>query len=537
MNCFHSLRYALVVAVLVIACGTPSDHQGPFEGSGIDAGSGGDVELDLSGINPGDMLDSSDGNTSDRASDTPTVEDRGADTTIDAGADTPDLGHDSVEPPDATDSTTDPFDVRDGPRPDRDSGRDVASDPGAEDRDIATDFQDLATDEGRDLTDVDVASDLGHDVEEDTAEPCVDLEPPFADPNELPSPPYLMWVTQDAVTVRWETSAASVGRVYWGEDARVCETTDEPGAVTDHEIRLTGLTPSTDYYYSIEVGGKPIPVQTFSTAPADDDDSPFTFVVWGDNQNRPANFSQHIPRMIAEEPAFALSVGDNVQNGTRREYREQLFQPLSPLANHVAFLTAAGNHEHYGSPGISLFEEYLSQPGDEQCFGWRYGEVFFFFINTEQDLGDGTDADTCVDRELGSTAATSATYRIALFHHPPRVDYWAGGWISYVWVRVPEALNWLEPRLVAHNVDVVFNGHNHLYLHALTDDGLTYFTTGGGGGDIDEASSWSRVGEWDEIIKQIHEHHFMSVTVDHGTMTLTAINISGEVIDTVTLVR
>ena len=373
----------------------------------------------------------------------------------------------------------------------------------------------------------------------DALDVCLDREPLPADPMDLLSPPYLMWVTQDGVSVRWETSDAVVGRVFYGADSALGSVAEEDAAVTTHEIRLSGLSPSTDYYYSIEVGERTLPVKSFRTAPADDDKSPFTFVVWGDNQNRPNNFSRHIPNMIAREPAFALSVGDNVQNGTRDEYRSQLFRPLTPLADHVPYLVANGNHEYYSSPGISLFREYVSLPGDEHCFGWRYGEVFFLFLDSEQDLGDGTAVAACVDAELTSSAATSATYQVALYHQPPRVEYWAGGLITYPFAHNPLVLDWLEPKLVALNVDVVFNGHNHLYLHALTDTGLNYFTTGGGGGDIDEAGIGSRVkfGGWDEIKTQIHEHHFMSVTVDDGTMVVTAINIDGNVIHTTTLER
>lgn len=365
----------------------------------------------------------------------------------------------------------------------------------------------------------------------DDVDGCIDLEAAPADPNDLRGPPYLMWVTQTGVSVRWETSDPVVGTVHYGLDEEMSSVASEADARTTHEIRLTDLVPSSDYFYTIELGERRLPVASFRTAPAADDDSPFTFLVWGDNQDGPDNFRRNVANMVEEDAAFAISTGDCVQTGSRGDFRSQLFRPISPLASEVPFLVASGNHEYYYSrDNIALWEEYMSQPEGEHCFGWRYGEVFFMIIDSDKPLGDGTNQATCINNALTSEAATSATFRVAAYHRPPRVQWWGGGAFAWGFIDVPEVMTWLEPTLDSLDVDLIFNGHNHLFLTATTDSGLEYITTGGGGGSLDTVGTFNKVQDWDEITTQIHEHHYLTVTVDSGVMSVTAVNIDGNVI-------
>lgn len=409
-----------------------------------------------------------------------------------------------------------------------DTGLDATEDTGLDSTEDAS--LDAAEDASGDTGDLplDTGGDSTTDMGEDTG--LSEL-----DPSTLPSPPYLMWVTQHAISVRWETEDAEAGIVHYGTTTATENLRQEDAAVTVHEVRLDGLQTATKYYYRVQVGESVTPVRSFTTAPTDDTDTTVRFVVWGDNQNGPANFTRIAPLMSAEEPDFAISTGDCVQNGTRDEYREQLFQPIAPLADHVAFLVGVGNHEYYSSPGIELYREYMSQPGDEHCFGWRYGPLFFLMLDSDRDLKDDSAQAECISTALTSDAATTAAFRIAAYHRPPRVRYWVGSWITYLAIAKPAVRDWLEPELVSLGVDLVFNGHNHLYQHSVIGSGMTYFTTGGGGGGLDTDSGWNFLRNWDEIQTELYQHHFLSVEADLDEMTVTAINIDGDVIDTVVI--
>ena len=357
-----------------------------------------------------------------------------------------------------------------------------------------------------------------------------DLSPDAQAPplGSILAPPYLMWATPTAVTVMWETDSATVGSVEYGPTAALGATVSEASPTTLHELRLTDLAPGAENFYQIWFDGFALPVTSFRTALPAGDTSPFTFLVWGDNQSGSDTFADIVDRMVVEEAHFALSVGDTVQDGTRANFRNQLFTPLAPLADHVSFLVAGGNHSRYGDP--ALFDEYFAQPGDEHCFGWRWGELFIIFIDSEDsNLSGGSPQGDCINAALSSTAATEATFQAAAFHKPPRIEWWAGGLIAFTnEMEAPWVRNSLEPLLESHGVDLIFNGHNHLYAHTPeTSGGITLVTTGGGGGGIDTDFFLWDVGSWPEIETTIHEHHFLSVAVTSTEMTITAVAPTG----------
>ena len=64
--------------------------------------------------------------------------------------------------------------------------------------------------------------------------------------------PYLQIATPDSITVRWRTDVACEGVVHYGTQTNLlASATSDLNTTTNHEVRLTGLTPSTQYFYSI----------------------------------------------------------------------------------------------------------------------------------------------------------------------------------------------------------------------------------------------------------------------------------------------
>lgn len=393
------------------------------------------------------------------------------------------------------------------------------------------------TSEGPGTLDTSSTSDASGDTAPDTwVEPVV-LPP--ADRSQLLAPPYLMWVTQHEVSVRWETKTAVIGSVEYGPSDALGTTLVEPAATKSHELRLTGLPADHLSSYRVIYGGGALPVRHFRTAPPDDTDTPLRFIVWGDNQDGPGTFSDLIPWMGDFDPRFAFSVGDCVQNGTRNEYRSQLFGPLDGFADEVPFLVAAGNHERYFDSSASLFDEYLSQPGNEHCFGWRYGGLFVLFLDTDLGLDGAAQQRACITEALSSDAATSAQIRAAAFHKPPRIEWWVGGRLAFnADMEAPFVRKELEPLLESFDVDIVFNGHNHLYAYTPeTPGGITWVTTGGGGGSLDVRGlfDWWRVGTWPQIQTTIHEHHFLRATLEGAQLTVEAVDLQGTVLHSFTV--
>ena len=68
--------------------------------------------------------------------------------------------------------------------------------------------------------------------------------------------PYLQRLTPTEVTVVWRTADAARGTVCWGPapDA-LSERVDGVDGLTQHELRLAGLSPNTRYWYAAVTDG------------------------------------------------------------------------------------------------------------------------------------------------------------------------------------------------------------------------------------------------------------------------------------------
>lgn len=366
---------------------------------------------------------------------------------------------------------------------------------------------------------------LSNDGVFDDVSLCLDeIPPPVA--SDIRFGPWLNWVTTDAISVLWETEGSVVGGVEWSQGLDFEDTLTESEASDHHELRITGLEPDTVYAYRVRSDDAPGEIYSFRTAPSDA--VPFEFAVWGDNQNGPDIFAEVVDRMEAAQPDFLLSVGDIVQSGTEANYRDELLDPILDLTLDTPFLVAAGNHERIFDAGAAMFERHLAQPGDEHCFTWTYGGAFFLFLDTELSTLSGPQL-LCIEEALASDAFASSEVQMALFHYPPRIEYWAFYFYGddLIYDGDDDIRDVLEPVFHDAGVDLVFNGHNHLYAYtpAGTYSDVTWVTTGGGGGDID--SDFWVTGDWDGITSTVHAHHFVQVAVDGKEVSVSAIGMDG----------
>lgn len=379
---------------------------------------------------------------------------------------------------------------------------------------------------------------------------CLYDETPRGDLAELYAPPYLMNVTQTAVTVLFESKRANVASVDYGEAPDALDQTVTEGAPrTMHELRLTGLRPGARHYYRVRYDDAALPVWDFRTAPPDESDARVELVVVGDNQDGPASFGQLTAEMTALQPQFVLHTGDCVQDGHRVNYREEFLGPLFGLGNHAPVIIGAGNHETYdyaivtSNAARELYNAYVAQPGDEHCFGFRWGPLFVMVIDTEMGHAQGfPQYDECIEKTLQSPLAQTAQFRTALFHRPPLVEYWdaiasfssptsffSGG------MDAPDVRAYLAPLFEQYHVQLVFNGHNHLYQRVdAWPRTVTWITSGGGGGGLETGTPESRVNDWSPYVsRQIFgRHHFLHVVIEGGVMGIEAIAMNGEVLDT-----
>ena len=361
--------------------------------------------------------------------------------------------------------------------------------------------------------------------------------------------PYLQWVTQTGITVLWETSRPATSVVEYGSFAEPVEGGGPPalerraeldGARRLHEVRIDGLEPETPWFYrvrTVDDQGRELvgPLRSFQTA--NREETPFTFVVISDTQSNPIVAERVSGWGWSHRPNFVLHAGDLVGTGTEpTHWTEQFFPSMQELIERVAFFPVLGNHEQ----DAKHFYRYVSVPDPEYYYSFRYGNAEFFLLDSNREVGPGTEQYEWLAQAL---KRSEATWKVVCFHHPPfsSDDDYNGQWKGQRTFGV-RRMRALVPLIDANDVDLVWTGHVHSYERTwpLTEDGVQpgalnqategtiYMVTGGGGGGLETPGP---IRPWfSNHIR--YGHHFCTVSVNGRHLEVRAFDDQGRLFDT-----
>ena len=284
---------------------------------------------------------------------------------------------------------------------------------------------------------------------------------------------------------------------------------------------VSGLRPGQTYCYSIGHHGwerpPPPPAGTFTTAPPGRE--PFTFTAFGDQGVSRDSVSSAV-LVDAQSPAFHLHAGDisYAESGGRGLITDAydprvwdwFFTELEPVAGHVPWQVAVGNHEleaWYSADGYAgqraRFEFPAARGGrvPPTYYSFAYGNVGIISLDANDvsceipaNHGYSGGAQTRwlaqTLRELRSDPGID--FIVAYFHHcaySTCLQHGSDAGPRQAWI----------PLFDDYRVDLVINGHNHVFERtdpltggvsspALTGatitpatQGTTYITAGGGG--------------------------------------------------------
>ena len=348
--------------------------------------------------------------------------------------------------------------------------------------------------------------------------------------------PALQNMTQGAVTVTWETRAPAPSAVYYGKDG-LDKVVADPEPVTFHKVAITGLDTETEYKYLAVSAEQAAPESTFRTAPQRD--TPFSFMVVGDDQSNPQIFEPLTDLMIPMKPDLLLSVGDVVgTGGDYSAWAREFFYPLRRLISKIPFFVAIGNHEYGGfSCGgpVTWFEEYMALPdtGVGYSYAVTYGNSRFIMLNQHEDTGcpgvvPGTKVYDWLLEELESPEFKAADFHFMLMHKPPYSKCWAGGYYD----GEASVRTHIVPLIEKYDIDMVFSGHTHDYERGELN-GTYYIITGGAGGHLDDTV----YKEWPHIKVHHFVHHFSHLTINGKKLSFEAVDQDGNVIDSFEIVK
>ncbi len=350
--------------------------------------------------------------------------------------------------------------------------------------------------------------------------------------------PWIMHTTADSVSLAWETAEASDSRIEYGADASYGQSaTGEPGTL--HRVALSGLEPATLYHYRACSAETCTADLTLATAPLPD--QAYRFVVYGDSRSDPPQHQAVVDSIIESAPSLVLHTGDIVETGARGEYRTMHFDPVRRLGQHVPVYVAIGNHEWKELEGdVQSFRDYLVYPKDAPIprpglsYSFRYGDAFFLVMDNTLDgldiffpiEGLDTPLSDWLQERVTSEAAQTARWRFAFFHYPPSSP------CHEDWPMIRATRNHVLPLLRDNGFQAMFAGHVHAY-ERHDYDGFPVIITGGGGAGLEPEEGCTYPSETVKMWRAVHHH--VSVDLAGDTALLQAVDVTGEVFDSLVL--
>lgn len=297
-----------------------------------------------------------------------------------------------------------------------------------------------------------------------------------------------------------------------------------------YTVTLSGLSPGTRYVYRVGREGAWSEARSFSTAPADPEG--FTFLYLGDVQSGYTQWGSLLDKIYSEDPQlrFALLAGDLTDNGDDENEWGEFLGAAAGLFSWIPLMPAMGNHD--GSMYLNFFALPNNGPVGlkQEFYSFDYGNAHFVVLNSNKNADPA--ARQWLREDLQNTAKK---WRFAVFHHPayPVVADYKG---------IDQSIrqNWV-PILEQYGVDMVFVGHQHVYMRTkpLRDgqarpdgEGIVYVMGNAG-------TKYYGLGpDHPYIDNQLAgASNYQVIDIAGDTLTMTARDAGGQVIDTYTIVK
>lgn len=296
--------------------------------------------------------------------------------------------------------------------------------------------------------------------------------------------PYLQSGAPTSVVVRWRTAQRTTSVVRYGlAPDKLERTAAAEGKLTEHVVRLTGLTPDTRYYYSVGTSNRVLqssPRNSFRTPPVPGSTRPFRVWVLGDPGTgyavQKAVRDAYERFSAGQETDLILTLGDNAYpDATDAQFTWKFFAVYRDLLKGAVLWPALGNHDvrsaDWATESGVYFESFtlprLGQAGGvpsgtQAYYSFDYGNTHFICLNSlDSDFATDHLMLTWLRRDL---AANDKTWTVSFWHHPP---YSKGPHDSDISEGDDRCMTRMRehvlPLLERAGVDLVLCGHSHLY--------------------------------------------------------------------------
>ena len=352
--------------------------------------------------------------------------------------------------------------------------------------------------------------------------------------------PYLQNTTPSSTQIIWNTHSPAASSIEYGTNVTAARRDIVTSSGTNHVAALSGLLPDTKYFYRIgnrindtETVSEWYSFRTFKLS------GPVTFHVIGDSGWGSPQQLAIAAQMRASPADFLMHVGDLVYPAiTHYNADLRLFSIYSEEMHTRPWFLALGNHEQYLDRQAALQLFYLptnSVTGTEHYYSFDHGDVHFVVAWADLAVGSayhpGSAQYEWMDADL---ARSSKPWKFMFFHHTWRTSS-AHRTDNYDGNLVPDSEQ-LDQGLAAlarkHGVQIIFNGHDHVYERLAPSGGPISFVSGGGG-----AILYSFTLPHPDSAQFYAAHHFLRVSVQGDQTLVEAVAVDGSVFDKVHLQR
>lgn len=230
------------------------------------------------------------------------------------------------------------------------------------------------------------------------------------------------------------------------------------------------------------------------------------------------------------DPDLVLLLGDIVYpDGDDEDYDKKYFKPYAAVLPKIAFFPTLGNHDYANDEDADDGEERYREAYSKihrrpKYYSFDAAGVHFISLDTNQayeieaaePIGPGTAQWRWLEKDL---ERAKARWIIVFLHVPVYTSTKHG---DHKFLRRS-----LEPLFEKHGVDVVFQGHNHIYERSRPIRGVVYVTAGTGG-----KSLYSGDPQWPAWLESRQETFgFAAATIENDILTLEMIDETGRTLD------
>ncbi|MCL1975499.1 MAG: metallophosphoesterase [Firmicutes bacterium] len=265
----------------------------------------------------------------------------------------------------------------------------------------------------------------------------------------------------------------------------------------------------------------------------------FTALYFSDTQADPATgdytaWGKLLAAALEQSPQTRLILfgGDTVNDGGDENEWSEFWQASAKNLSNLTTAAVAGNHDSHDLLAQQFTYPQQTPPvlGEGFFYSFDLAQVHFIMLDSNI-MGAARQPDIeWLRADLQSAAAQDAKWRIAVMHHP-------------LWPVLPNPKDvqraatmreYFLPLLETYGVDLVLTGHQHVYARSLPQSTAAFADTEGIV-QIMAASGekgYSFVADENPSVSSAPAPNYVLLQVDTTTITITAYNELGEILDT-----